>query len=263
MAEMQDDVPERRHFDDLLFDEVRNIDADQDYWFKLRGGSINLLIDAASPLIGMALRIRSLSHCDNVELVYKQAVEEVKAIELELGENGYEHAVILAYRYVLCSFVDEAVMNTSWGADCIWAEHSLLTRFHNETWGGEKVFTILSRLLGDPERYRQLLEFIFLCLCLGFEGRYRVMDNGREEYERVVSQLHQTLRRLDDNRATALTSATKHVIATKYRLGKQLPVWTIFVFFFSVLVGVFITYSILLSTKSASVIEQLNQILQQ
>ncbi|WP_422111097.1 type IVB secretion system protein IcmH/DotU, partial [Enterovibrio norvegicus] len=213
------DTPNReRHYDDLLFDEAANIDADQDYWFKLRGDNINPLIDAATPLLGMALRVRKLTECHNVDVIYKQAVEEVKAIEVELSEQGYDHAVILAYRYVLCSFVDEAIMSTPWGADSVWAEHSLLTRFHNETWGGEKVFTILSRLENEPERYKSLLEFIFLCLTLGFEGRYKVMEKGREEYEKVIIKLHQILRQLDDQEPLALTSAADNVVSTKYRL---------------------------------------------
>ncbi|MEI8610645.1 type IVB secretion system protein IcmH/DotU [Enterovibrio sp. Hal110] len=263
MAEMYIDTPNReRHYDDLLFDEAANIDADQDYWFKLRGDNINPLIDAATPLLGMALRVRKLTECHNVDVIYKQAVEEVKAIEVELSEQGYDHAVILAYRYVLCSFVDEAIMSTPWGADSVWAEHSLLTRFHNETWGGEKVFTILSRLENEPERYKSLLEFIFLCLTLGFEGRYKVMEKGREEYEKVIIKLHQILRQLDDQEPLALTSASDNVVSTKYRLSKQMPVWTIFAGFVTGLVVIFIAYSIALNNKSSSVLEQLNQILQ-
>ena len=263
MAEMYIDTPNReRHYDDLLFDEAANIDADQDYWFKLRGDNINPLIDAATPLLGMALRVRKLTECHNVDVIYKQAVEEVKAIEVELSEQGHDHAVILAYRYVLCSFVDEAIMSTPWGADSVWAEHSLLTRFHNETWGGEKVFTILSRLENEPERYKSLLEFIFLCLTLGFEGRYKVMEKGREEYEKVIIKLHQILRQLDDQEPLALTSAADNVVSTKYRLSKQMPVWTIFAGFVTGLVVIFIAYSIALNNKSSSVLEQLNQILQ-
>ncbi len=69
----------------------------------------------------------------------------------------------------------------------------LLTRFHNETWGGEKVFVLLARLQEDPVRYRDILEFIYLCLCLGFEGRYKVMSKGQGSSERIVRQLHKQL----------------------------------------------------------------------
>jgi type VI secretion system protein ImpK len=263
MSDMLFDNPNQpKSYDSLLFDEVNKIDGDQDYWFKLRGDNVNPLVDAATPLIGMALRVRRLSSCDNVHDIYKQAVEEVKAIEVELTEAGYEHAVMLAYRYVLCSFIDEAVMSTTWGADSVWAEHSLLTRFHNETWGGEKVFTILTRLEGEPKRYKALLEFIFLCFCLGFEGRYKVMSNGREEYDKVIANLYEILRRLEEKEPEELTSATDHVMTTKYSLSRQIPLWVVFSGFFTAWIVVFIGYSVALHNKSTNVLEQLNQILQ-
>lgn len=250
------------NYDDLLFDNVNNINQDQDFWFQLRGNSINLFIDAATPLLGMALRIRLLGSCDNIEDIYHQAVEEIKAIEVEVTEAGYEHAVILAYRYILCSFTDEAVMSTSWGADSAWAEHSLLTRFHNETWGGEKVFSILSRLEAEPERYKDLLTFIYLCLTLGFEGRYKVMNNGKEAFDKVFASLYEILRRLKDKEPQPLTSATELVAAKKYKLTKQIPLWTIFAGFSLSWLAIFIVYSVLLNNKSIDVLTQLNHILQ-
>lgn len=255
-------VSEDQHFDTLLFDEVRNIDKDQDYWFSLRGSSINLLIDAATPLVGMVLRVSRMASCDNIDTVYKQSVEEIKAIEMELTEAGYEHAVILSYRYILCSFIDEAVMSSPWGADCSWAEHSLLTRFHNETWGGEKVFAILTRLQAEPVRYRESLEFIFFCLRLGFEGRYKVMENGQEELRRVVSHLYDTLRLQYEDEPETLTSATDRVVTTRYRIGRQLPVWTVFAGFSVAWIVVYLGYSFALHNKTADVLERLSQILQ-
>ncbi len=262
MAEMTVDTPYNQPLDQLLFDDAKNIDADQDYWFRLRGGSINALIDAATPLLGMVLRVRKLTQCDNVERLYAQTVEEIKAIEVELQEQNLEYAEILAYRYILCTFIDESVLSTPWGADTVWAEHSLLTRFHNETWGGEKVFTILSRLKGEPERYKMLLEFIFLCLSLGFEGRYKVMEKGREEYEKVITNLHLILRRLNESEPCALTNTKHSVVKSRYRLSRQLPVWTIFAGFSIALTAVFVAYSIVLNNKSVSVLQQLHQLLQ-
>lgn len=247
--------------ENALFDEATQIDDDEDFWFKLRGGAINPLVDAATPLLAMGVRIRTLQECENVDAVYKQAVEELKSIEVEMSEKGFEHAVILTYRYVLCAFIDEAVMGTRWGPETIWAEHSLLTRFHNESWGGEKVFSILSRLEAEPERYRDLLEFIYLCLCLGFKGRYQVMNKGKEMFERVIFNLNQTLVSLDERPPTVLSSNTERIVVTKYTLGKQLPIWTVFAGFLSASMLVFLIYALLLNTKSSSVLEQLNQIL--
>ncbi|MBD0785054.1 DotU family type IV/VI secretion system protein [Vibrio sp. Y2-5] len=245
----------------LLFDGAEKINHDQDYWFQLRGSLNNPLIDAATPLFGLALRVRQLTECENVEVIYQQVVEEIKTIEIELTELGYEHAVLMAYRYILCTFLDESVMGTSWGASTVWAEHSMLSRFHNETWGGEKVFTILKRLESEPKQYKSLLEFIYQCLVLGFEGKYRVIESGKSEREKVISQLHKLLNRDHEADIVQLTSATEHVVRSKYQLSKQLPLWSIFAGFIVISISVFIGYSYLLHVKTSDVIEQLNQIL--
>lgn len=245
----------------LLFDDVEKINHDQDYWFQFRGDNPNVLIDAATPLFGLSLRVRTLTECDNIEQIYRQTIEEIKAIEIELTEQGYEHAILMAYRYILCAFLDESVMGTEWGASSLWAEHSMLSRFHNETWGGEKVFTILSRLEGEPHRYQALLAFIYHCLILGFEGKYRVMEGGQAEREKVISRLHQLLSSLEESEPQDLTRPTDHVVRAKYTLSRQMPVWSVFAGFIVLWVGLFLGYSYVLHSKSSDVLNQLNQIL--
>ncbi len=248
-------------FSNLLFDDVEKINHDQDYWFQLRGSLSNPLIDAATPLLGLSLRVRQLAECENIEAIYAQTIEEIKTIEIELTEQGFEHAVLMAYRYILCTFLDEAVMGTEWGASTVWAEHSMLSRFHNETWGGEKVFTILKRLEAEPQQYKPLLEFIYQCLVLGFEGKYRVIESGKLERERVITQLHKLINQDQEVDISHLTSATKHVVRSKYKLSKQIPLWSIFAGFILLWGGTFLVYSYLLHVQTSDVIEQLKQIL--
>ncbi|EGQ7759655.1 DotU family type IV/VI secretion system protein [Vibrio vulnificus] len=245
----------------LLFDDVEKINHDQDYWFQLRGDNRNLLIDAATPLFGLSLRVRTLTECDNIDQIYRQTIEEIKAIEIELTEQGYEHSILMAYRYILCAFLDESVMGTEWGASSVWAEHSMLSRFHNETWGGEKVFTILNRLEGEPERYQTLIAFIYHCLVLGFEGKYRVMEGGKAEREKVISRVYRLINDLEESEPQDLTCPTEHVVRSKYILSRQMPVWSVFIGFIVLWIGIFIGYSYMLHSKSSDVLGQLNQIL--
>ncbi|MGY5537828.1 type IVB secretion system protein IcmH/DotU [Vibrio brasiliensis] len=256
-----DNNKKQGEFSGLLHDDVEKINHDQDYWFQLRGSVSNPLIDAATPLLGLSLRVRQLSECNNIEAIYAQTIEEIKTIEIELTEQGYEHAVLMAYRYILCTFLDEAVMGTAWGASTIWAEHSMLSRFHNETWGGEKVFTILKRLETEPQQYKPLLEFIYQCLVLGFEGKYRVIESGQLEREKVISQLHKLINQDHEVDISHLTSATEHVVRSKYKLSKQIPLWSVFTGFILLWGGTFLVYSYLLHVKTSDVIEQLKQIL--
>ena len=53
-------------------------------------------------------------------------------------------------------------MTSPWGGQSMWASQSMLAYFHNETWGGEKFFAILSRAMMEGEKFQELLEFIYL-----------------------------------------------------------------------------------------------------
>ena len=253
-------------FDDLMFADS-NRDGrvgDQGFGndqFQLRGLEDNRLIDAATPLLGLVIRVRRLADFHGVENLYQQVVDEVAAIDRELVEQGYERPTVVAYRYVLCAFIDEAVLGTDWGAHSVWSQHSLLSRFHNETWGGEKVFAITARMEQEPERYRDMLEFIYLCLCLGFEGRYKVMTNGRDEYEQIIRGLYEQIRGLRrDEDPQPLTRALDNVTPARNRLRTGLPLWGIGGLFVSAMAGVYTLYNIALNERIRDVLSVLEQL---
>ena len=253
-------------FDDLMFADS-NRDGrvgDQGFGndqFQLRGLEDNRLIDAATPLLGLVIRVRRLADFHGVENLYQQVVDEVAAIDRELVEQGYERPTVVAYRYVLCAFIDEAVLGTDWGAHSVWSQHSLLSRFHNETWGGEKVFAITPRMQQEPERYRDMLEFIYLCLCLGFEGRYKVMTNGRDEYEQIIRGLYEQIRGLRrDEEPQPLTRALDNVTPARNRLRTGLPLWGIGGLFVAAMAGVYTLYNIALNERIRDVLSVLEQL---
>ena len=143
----------------------------------------------------------------------------------------------------------------------MWAEHSLLARFHNETWGGEKVFSILARLQQEPHRYRDMLAFIYLCLCLGFEGRYRVKTHGREEYDQIVRALGDQLASLDEPPDEMLTQPLRHVVKGRGKgMHEGLPLWAIFALFGVTLVGIYLGLSWSLDQQAEQVRALLDQI---
>ena len=229
--------------------------------FSLQGIEPNPLIDAATPLLGLVIRIRRLANYDAVEGLYQQVLNDISAIDQELIAQGCEHSALVAYRYVLCSFIDEAVLGTDWGAHSVWSQQSLLSRFHNETWGGEKVFTILARMEQEPARHQDMLGFIYLCLSLGFEGRYKVMTNGRDEYNSIVRGLRQQLATLDGDAAAApLTDALKNSAPARSHYGSAWPVAGIALALVLALGGIFHLYSRALDERVTQVHELLEQL---
>lgn len=118
---------------------------------------------------------------DDAGASFAQVVTDVQAVEQLLQEQGYEPGVIISFRYILCTFIDEAALGNGWSNKNEWIKQSLLVHFHNEAWGGEKVFILLERLIREPKRYQDLLEFLWICFLWDFAGatkwQHRIRGN--------------------------------------------------------------------------------------
>lgn len=151
------------------------------------GQLANPLVAAANGVLNLVGRLRVTARVDDLEELSRGLAAEVRAFEARALASGVGREEVIGARYCLCTVVDEAAAQTPWGSQGNWSAHSLLVQFHNETWGGEKFYQLLARLAKDPKRHHDLIEFLYFCTALGFEGQFRVVENG-------VSQL-ETLRR--------------------------------------------------------------------
>lgn len=173
-----------------------------DLSFEVTGWGINPILDAATPHVNLAVRLRTLSAHPDVEGLRLLVANEVKAFEQKLDGLDYDRATILAARYALCSMIDEAALASPWGS--VWSAKSLLSQFYNETWGGEKFYLILARLLQEPAKNIEMIEFLYVCLRLGFKGKYAVIENGAAKLDILSENVRDVLRRLRKEEADDL-----------------------------------------------------------
>ncbi|MBT8072511.1 MAG: type VI secretion system protein TssL, partial [Xanthomonadales bacterium] len=155
---------------------------------------LNPLEKSASTLLNLLSQIRNTSSHPNPTGLHKQLADEIKNFERDAQRAGIPDKTVFIARYVLCTTIDEFVMSTPWGASSIWNSQSLLSMFHKETRGGERFFHLLNKLNQDPARNIDILELMYVCLSLGFQGRYRVDSNGINELAEIRESLYYTLR---------------------------------------------------------------------
>ena len=167
----------------------------------------NPLIELASPLLRLALHLRQEFEPLSEAELYRLVSDEILAMEPQLVHQGFGRQTISDFRYLLCCVLDEAVMSQPWGSCGVWSSHSLLTRFHQQSWGGEQFFVRLQQFMSHPTEHQELLQFAHLCLHLGYEGRYRIQPQGETDLRQLQQQLHRLL--YPD--ALATHSATLHL----------------------------------------------------
>ena len=189
--------------------------------------SLNPLIGSASNLLSLIGYLRTLTQTPDLVTLRKSMVAEVQRFEANANRASVPNENIVAARYVLCTALDEAVSNTPWGVQAGWSKQSLLVQFHNETWGGEKVFQLLAKLAQDTAGNKTLLELIYCVLALGFEGRYRVLDNGKSQLDAVRQRLSELIRKQQTAPEIDLSPHWRSSLAGVLKNQSVVPLWVI------------------------------------
>ena len=234
------------------------VDSSSDY-FSTHSG-LNPLVNAASTLIAVFEKTRqALSHPD-VGGLHQRLVNEVKTFETKAKETNIKPEIILSARYAVCVALDEAVLNTPWGADSAWPQRTLLSVFHNETSGGEKFFLILDRMKQQPGENLYILELMYIFLSLGFEGQYRVIHRGRDKIEQIRDDLYFIIRSQRGEYERSLSPRWQGLGRTRKSLRQYIPLWVVASIVASVLFFSYSGFRIWLYDSSSPVAEQLDEI---
>ncbi|GAB2511402.1 type IVB secretion system protein IcmH/DotU [Microbulbifer agarilyticus] len=204
--------------------------------------SLNPLISAASNLLGAIVKLRTTMNHKNVPDLHKRLTREIQSFEREAKQLSLPQETVLTARYLLCSVVDEVVLSTPWGTASGWSQHSLLSLFHKETSGGEKCFLILQRTLEAPGAHIELLELFYLCLSLGFQGKYRLVKRGYEQLDQIRDNLYRTIEQHRPIMERDLSPRWQGSVQRKTRLIQYVPLWVIASVVFGVLAATFSAY---------------------
>ena len=72
-------------------------------------------------------------------------------------------------RFAICAWIDEAILSSAWNEKSLWLREQLQRLHYNTTEAGEEFFTRLNAL---GLHQREVREVYYLCLALGFTGKF-------------------------------------------------------------------------------------------
>lgn len=227
---------------------------------QLLGIGLNPLIQAASPLLILIGRLRGSTQAADIGNLRRQALDEIRRFEERARNNGVANEIALAARYALCAALDEAVLSTPWGAQSEWAQQTLLVALHREAWGGEKFFEMLERISQDPARYIDLMELQYLCIAMGFAGKFQVQDRGQARLAEIQHDLYRRIREQRGVPAPALSIRWRGLQDRRNPLIRFVPWWVVGAVALAVLTIAFIIFYARLNDVAAPVETQLAKI---
>ncbi len=221
---------------------------------------MNRLNACAASLFSLISRIRNRAQHMDPDKLRQSVVAEVRAFENAALQAGIPAQTVKVARYALCATLDDVVLNTPWGGQSSWATQSLVGTFHRETVGGDRFYDLLARLEQDPANNIELLEFVYMCLSLGFEGRLRVEQGGPDKHMQIRQGLARVIRAQRGDVERDLAPHWEGVDKPYRSLSMWKPVWIALGVTALLLMIEFGGLSYLLSNKTENLVGQMSVI---
>nr|WP_314539446.1 type IVB secretion system protein IcmH/DotU [uncultured Massilia sp.] len=222
----------------------------------LHGLGLNPLVRAANTLLDLVVPLRFVTAPPDMEMLRQRLVAEVQAFEVAARAAHADSETVAAARYALCTFLDETISSTPWGAG-VWNSRSLLVAFHNEDWGGEKFFLVLQRLSQDARANLDVLELMYLCLALGLEGRYRVIDRGHDQLAVLRERLLELIRQHRGAHEQDLSPRWRGAEQAPPSMLRRVPPWVLAAVAGALLLVLHLAYAWMLNRASDPVFARL------
>jgi type VI secretion system protein ImpK len=211
-------------------------------------GGLSPLVEAANPILAAVPQIRhALRHPDPAGLRARLR-EQLGAFERAARGAHVPKERLAVARFALCALVDDSATATPWGRQ--WGGRGLLAEVEGEGAGVEKFFTLLEEAMKSPAENRELLEFFYICLALGFEGRYRSGEGGRQALAQVRSRLYEQLSGQQPQGTPELSARWRGAAVRARRVPGALALWAAASICTLLLAGLYFGYSVALGSRS-------------
>ena len=129
------------------------------------------LTDCFMPLVAYVATFQQ--HAATSQPPYEQVKGDIQRLlsesEAQSKQGTFSAEEYDQARFMVCAWVDEAVLSSAWPHRGAWQREQLQRIYYNTTDAGEEAF---DRLNGLGLERREVREVYYLCLALGFKGRF-------------------------------------------------------------------------------------------
>ena len=216
------------------------------------------LADAATSLLVLVAHISNTLEARDTNQLKQQISDEIQHFTRQAKRLGIDDLTVREASYILCTALDEAVLNTPWGRQSTWSKNTLLSTHFQDVRGGQIFFEKLRTLGEDPIRNLQVLKLMYYCLALGFQGRYRHENDAAGKLNGVRHWLGERLRshvKLDNTQD--LSPHWRGITGLGFSLRDSIPAWLIGAVTAALLVGIFTAFLFALSTPASNLISRM------
>lgn len=163
--------------------------------------SSNSLVAAAGPLLSLLERLCLSPSLPPIENIRENIEHELRAFHSKLDASKYPQDLISIAHYLLSATIDE-ILGKSYLR--IYNQAAEFKSFTPLTSDGaqpqQRFFEILNYIKDRPNQFLDLIELVYFCLIVGFEGEYHLRADGRQMLDNTIEDLYQIIQQYRFNK---------------------------------------------------------------
>jgi type VI secretion system protein ImpK len=225
---------------------------------------LNTLVDSAAYLFSIMGKLKHIKSYRNLKKLHAELMHEIEIFQ-ENSRAAFENSeyigeYISVARYAICVTLDDIISDTAWGGQGQWDKHSLLVAFNQGSISRDSFFIILERLVRDPAVYIDVMEFMYICLSLGFKAHHNRTTFNQDQLEQIINALYKRIRAYRGNFSKTLSPyLIKPRAAAPSVVSKKIPLWLVILVSANILAAIFAGAKFFLDRSSNEVYDNLTQ----
>jgi type VI secretion system protein ImpK len=171
------------------------------------------------------IRMREAEDLGDPSALRKLITYFISLFEKNCKAIGMDEESTVEAKYAIVALMDETVLSVPGACRDFWISRPMQLDYFGDNIAGQEFYEKLRKMLLQPENKKHVLEVFFLCLSLGFEGKYK-MFNGEERIA-IMEDLGRKLRRTRIRASSDLSPHGKRSEMSGDRKGKAFffPLW--------------------------------------
>lgn len=217
------------------------------------------LPEIASEALILIIQLRSTSDYGDPSALKNKVIDLLDRFEKRARSMSIDNEKIYMAKFALIAFLDESIISSSWNRKEEWLSEPLQLKLFDTFNAGEEFFTNLDTLRQRTGSNRDVLEIYYLCLVLGFKGKYQLQspENLRRIIDDLNVELHPDLYKAIENISPQGNPPDEYISSS----GGGRPVWIYPLGAIVIIVLLEIIYSFLVSGSAESTAEVLKTLL--
>lgn len=176
----------------------------------------------------IVIRMRESEDIGEPSALRKLIIHYLELFKKNCSTINIDASIIDNAVYALVALLDETVMSVPGECRNYWITNPIQLELFGDNIAGQEFFRRLEKLMIEPERMKDVLEVYYLCLCLGFEGKYKL--GNFSERDGLIDNLARVLLKAGKRSVSGLSPHGRRIMSAdllKRKRWKIMPLWAV------------------------------------